>query len=164
MSRPLNKSQLLAAIHKDYSSLEKFLAPLSAGQLSEPPAPGAWAIKDILAHLYEWQQMFFKWYQSGQRGEIPAVPAPGYKWNQLPALNQAIYAQYQSLNAAQALALFRESHLRTVEFIETLPDADLSVPGLYAWMNQNTLMAYLNSITSAHYVWALKDAKKVLKG
>ncbi len=163
MSRPMNKSQLLAAIHKDYAALEKFLAPLSAGQLSAPNAPGVWAIKDILAHLYEWQQMFFKWYQSGQRGDVPAVPAPGYKWNQLPALNQAIYEQYRNLTPEEALHLFRESHQKTVRFIETLSEADLGVPGLYAWMNQNTLMAYLNSITSAHYVWALKDAKKAIK-
>jgi hypothetical protein len=64
----------------------------------------------------------------------------------------------------KVLTMFRESHQKTVQFIETLPDADLTAPGLYAWMNQNTLMAYLNSTTAAHYVWALKEAKKALKG
>lgn len=164
MSRPLNKPQLFAAIDKEYSALEKFLAPLTPEQMAFAPAPGAWAVKDIVAHLYEWQQMFFKWYEGGQRGENPAVPAPGYKWSQLPALNQAIYEKYQPLTPQQALGMFRESHQKTVQFIETLPETDLTTPGLYKWMNQNTLMAYLNSVTAAHYVWALKDAKKVLKG
>ena len=164
MSRPLNKTQLLAAIDKEYSALEKFLAPLTPAQMAFAPAPGAWAIKDIIAHLFEWQQMFFKWYEGGQRGENPAVPAPDYKWSQLPALNQAIYEKYQSLAAQEALAQFRQSHQKTIDLIESLPDADLLQPGLYVWMSQNSLMSYLNSITAAHYVWALKDAKKALKG
>lgn len=164
MSRPLTKTQLLETIEEQYTALEKFLAPLTAEQMAFAPAPGAWAVKDILAHLYEWQQMFFNWYESGQRGENPAVPAPGYKWNQLPALNQAIYEKYQDLTPDEALSMFRESHQKTVQFTESLPEADLTAPGLYKWMNQNTLMAYLNANTAAHYLWALKDAKKALNG
>jgi hypothetical protein len=164
MSRPLNKSQLLAIIQKEYTALERFIAPLTAGQLAHAPLPGAWAVKDILSHLYEWQQMLFTWYETSLRGETPAVPAPGYKWSQLPALNQHIYEKYHDLTAEQALAQFRESHKKAIDFIENLSDVDLTQPGLYAWMNQNMLMAYLNSTTAAHYVWALKEAKKVLKG
>lgn len=164
MSRPLNKTQLLESIQKQYAALEKFLAPLTPEEMAFSSAPGAWAVKDILAHLVEWQQMFFRWYEAGLRGQMPEVPAPGYKWSQLPALNQAIYEKYRSLAAEQALAMFRESHQKTIELIESLPEADLTIPGLYRWMNQNTLIAYLNSITAAHYVWALKDAKKTLKG
>lgn len=164
MSRPLNKTQLLESIQKQYAALEKFLAPLTPEQLAHSPAPSAWAVKDILAHLYEWQQMFFRWYEAGLRDKMPEVPAPGYKWNQLPALNQSIYEKYRDLTPEKTLTLFRESHQKTIEFIENLPDADLAMPGLYKWMNNNTLMAYLNANTAAHYAWALKDAKKALKG
>jgi hypothetical protein len=92
------------------------------------------------------------------------VPAPGYKWSQLPALNQAIYEKYRLLTSQDVLTLFRESQRKTMQFIESLPEADLTAPGLYPWMKSNALLAYLNSITAAHYVWALKDAKKALKG
>ncbi|MDX9993337.1 MAG: ClbS/DfsB family four-helix bundle protein [Anaerolineales bacterium] len=163
MSRPLNKTQLLAAIQKQYAALEKFLATLTVEQLAFSAAPGSWSVKDILAHLYEWQQMFFRWYEAGLRGELPEVPAPGYKWNQLPALNQAIYEKYSGLSADQALEKFRLSHQETVQFAENVPETGLLQPGLYAWMNQNTLLSYLNSISAAHYIWAIKEAKKVLK-
>jgi hypothetical protein len=163
MSRPLNKTQLLAAIQKEYITLEKFLASLTADQWTNVPAPDAWAVKDVIAHLYEWQMMFFNWYETGLRGETPPVPAPGYKWNQLPALNQAIFEKHRHLTAEQALALFHESHQKTVQFVENLSESDLSTPGLYTWMNNNTLMAYLNANTAAHYVWALKEVKKVVR-
>jgi hypothetical protein len=164
MSRPLNKAQLTAAIQKEYAALEKYLAPLTPEQLAFTVTPGAWAVKDILVHLYEWQQMLFNWYETGLRGETPAVPAPGYKWNQLPALNQQIYEKYRTLTPDRAQALFRESHQKTMMWIEFLSEPDLVTPGLYEWMNNNTLLAYLNSATAAHYVWALKEAKKILKG
>jgi hypothetical protein len=164
MSRPLNKTQLQAAIQKEYNALEKILATLTPEQMAFTTAPGVWAIKDVFTHLYEWHQMMFTWYETGLRSEMPALPAPGYKWNQLPALNQHIYEKYRNLASVQALALFHESHQKMVQFIETLSDADLTTPGLYKWMNQNTLMSYLNSVTAAHYVWALKETKKILKG
>ena len=163
MSRPTNKSELLAAARKEFAALEKLLAPLTSDQLSAAPAPGEWAIKDILAHLHAWQQMFFSWYESGLRGETPAVPAPGFKWSQLPALNQSIYEQHRRLPLEQVLASLRESHRRTLDLIADLPDQDLTAPGLYGWMNRNTLLAYLHANTDAHYAWAIKDIRKILR-
>jgi hypothetical protein len=79
-------------------------------------------------------------------------------------MNQSIYEKYCHLTPEQTLAMFRESNQKTIRFIEDLPEKDLITPGLYKWMNQNTLMAYLNSITAAHYVWAIKDIRKILQG
>ncbi len=160
MSRPLTKSQLLDASQKEFQKLDTYLASLTPEQMSAQLTPGAWTIKDVLAHLYEWQQMFFRWYEAGLRSETPAVPAPGYKWSQLPALNQAIYEKFRDLPPEEVLGMFRASHQKTVQFMEETPEADLVTPARYAWMNQNTLMSYLNSITAAHFVWALKECKK----
>ncbi len=159
MSRPLNQAQLLDAAQKQYQKLAAYLSALTPAQKAAAKAPQE-SVRDILAHLYEWQQMFFTWYEAGRGGEQPAVPAPGYKWSQMPALNQAIYEKYADLPLDDALAMLGASHVRTMQFIEKLSDSELTAPGLYPWMNQNTLMAYLNSITASHYVWALKQIKQ----
>ena len=162
MPRPLNKTQLLEVSQKEYRKLETYLATLTPEQMTTANPPD-WSVKDILAHLYEWQLMFFTWYATGLSGETPAVPAPGYNWGQLPALNQAIYEKYHSLPLDEVLSMLRASQQKTVKFIEELSDNDLTTPGLYPWMNKNTLMAYLNSITAAHFVWALKESKKTIR-
>lgn len=161
MPRPLNKTQLLAVAHKEFHKLETYLSSLSPEQMKASNAPQK-SVKDILAHLYEWQQMFFIWYAAGLRAEMPDVPAPGYKWSQLPALNQAIYEKYNHLSLDDALTWFRASHAKTMQFIESLSDGELTTPGLYPWMNRNTLLANLNSTTGSHYVWAVKEIKKFL--
>jgi hypothetical protein len=162
MPRPLNKTQLLEVSAKEYDKLETYLAALSPEQMTAAHPP-EWSVKDILAHLYAWQQMFFTWYETGLRGETPAVPAPGYNWGQLPALNQSIYERYHTRPLDEVLSRLRTSQQKTIKFIEDVSDADLTTPGLYPWMNKNTLMAYLNSITAAHFVWALKEIKKAIR-
>ncbi len=162
MPRPLNKTQLFEVAKKEYRKLETFLSTLTPEQMTTAHPP-EWSVKDILAHLYEWQCMFFTWYETGLSGETPEVPAPGYKWNQLPALNQAIYERFHARPLDEVLSLLRTSQRKTEKFIEDVSDADLTTPGLYPWMNKNTLLAYLNSITAAHFVWALKECKKAIR-
>lgn len=128
-----------------------------------PGIMGNWSAKDVLAHLYEWQQMFLRWYEASLGGETPAVPAEGYKWSQIPALNQKIYETYRERPLAEVLADFRASHARTLALVETLSDETLTTPGLYPWMNKNALVAYLAANTSSHYAWARSGVRKGLK-
>jgi hypothetical protein len=163
MSKPTTKPELVSAAEKEYAALEKMLTGLTKEQITRSPNPDEWSVKDILAHLHEWQQMFFRWYDAGLRGEIPAVPAEGYKWSQLPALNQHVYETYRDLPLEEVLRLFRESHLRTMVLLESLPEPDLFTRGKYAWMNQNPLSAYFNANTAAHYRWARVEIRERLK-
>jgi hypothetical protein len=161
MPRPLTKTQLLSESQNKYGALEKLLATLTPEQMTHASSPGDWSVKDYVAHLYEWQQMFFKWYETGLRGETPAVPAVGFKWSQLPALNQSIYEKYRDYPISDVLSMFRESHCNTIQLIKSLSENDLTTRALYNWMNQNALIAYLAANTSSHYQWAIKEIRKV---
>ncbi|MBN1429834.1 MAG: ClbS/DfsB family four-helix bundle protein [Anaerolineae bacterium] len=163
MPRPTNKPQLLEESQKEFEALEKFLLPLTPDQFIQPGTLGEWSVKDVLAHLYEWQQMFFRWYEAGLRGETPAVPAEGYKWNQLPALNQAIYERYRDHALDDVLNSLRASHQKTVALIDVLSENDLFASGLYPWMKQNYLAAYLTANTGSHYRWARTEMRKGLR-
>lgn len=43
--------------------------------------------RDVLMHLYEWHAMLERWYREGMDGDIPFMPAPGYKWSTIKILN-----------------------------------------------------------------------------
>jgi hypothetical protein len=163
MPRPHTKTQLIIESQQEYEALESLLAALTPEQMIQVGALGDWSPKDVLAHLYEWQQMLLRWYAAGLRGETPPIPAEGFKWSQLPALNQHIYAQYQDWPLEQVLEAFRTSHRKTVELIQGLSEADLTTPGLYPWMNQNMLIAYITANTGSHYRWARTEMRKNLR-
>jgi uncharacterized protein (TIGR03083 family) len=163
MPRPFTKPQLLSESQKEHEALEQFLSTLSPEQMTRPGTLGDWSVKDVLAHLYEWEQMVLGWLAAGQRGESPHVPAEGYKWSQLPALNEKIREKHSSRSLEETLTLFRDSYNQIMKTIESLSEEALFTPGLYPWMNKNTLGAYFVSATSSHYRWARTEMKKGLR-
>ncbi len=163
MPRPQTKTLILAESQKEHEALEGFLSRLSPAQMIEPGMLGEWSVKDVLAHLYEWEQMVLGWLAVTERGEIPVVPAEGYKWSQLPALNEEIRQKHSDRPLDEILALFRDSYNQVMKTIESLSEETLFTPGLYPWTNKNALGAYFVSATSSHYRWAHKEMKKGLK-
>lgn len=163
MPRPITKDSLIQEIKKERGALEKFLSSLTPEQMTTPGALGEWSVKDVLAHLAEWEQMFLGWYNTGLEGERPHMPAPGYTWAQTPALNQKIYEKHRDRPLEDVLAWFAESHRQIYALIEQLSNDDLTIPGRFPWTKQNTLITYLVSATSSHYHWAHTEMRKRLK-
>jgi len=160
MPRPTNKQDLLTEIEKERGALEAFLETLTPKQMTEPGIVGEWSVKDVLAHLIEWEQMCLGWYKAGLHGEIPPLPAPGFKWNQTPQLNQQIYEKHRDRPLDEALEQFHASHREILEVIQGLSNETLFTTGHYAWTKKNTLGAYMVSATSSHYLWARKEIRK----
>ncbi len=163
MPKPFNKAQLLDDIHKERKALELYLDKLDPDALLYDDVVGDWSAKDVLAHLIEWEQMVLGWYQAGQRGETPILPAPGYKWNQLPALNQHIYEKHRDRSLRDIRAEFSASYQQMLQLIDGLSEAELFSRGHYPWAGNNPLASYINSCTASHYRWAKKEIQKGLR-
>jgi hypothetical protein len=104
--------------------------------------------------------MCLGWYKAGLRGEIPPLPAPGFKWNQTPQLNQQIYEKHHDRPLDEVLEQFHASHREILEVIQGLSNEKLFTSGHYAWTKKNTLGTYMVSATSSHYLWARKETRK----
>lgn len=154
MPRPTSKQDLRAAIERERGKLDAVLETVTPERMVEPGVVGEWSVKDVLAHLYAWEQMALGWYRTGLRGEVPEVPAPGYKWNQTPQLNRAIFEKHRDRPLDEVLADHDASRREILGVIESLSDEDLFTPGRFAWTRKNTLGAYFVSATSSHYLWA----------
>ena len=156
MGKRLNKAALLVESQREYAALEAALAALKPRQMTLPGVTrGGWSVKDILAHLLEWQQMNLAWYEAGLRGEKLVLPAPGYTWRELPRLNERIYRKYRRRSLAAVMRDFSISHARLLALIETLPDEDLTTLGRFSWTGPSwTLSDYFRANTAAHYRWA----------
>ena len=164
MPRPVSKEQLLAAMHKEHGALLKVLetVPTEIAKLTSDNIEN-WAIKDVLSHVTAWEQMVLSWYRAGLKGEIPQLPAPGFNWRQIPALNQHIYEQHRLESYADVRQKFDASYDDILSVVEAIDNVDLFTPERYAWTNKNTMGTYFVSATSSHYVWAKKEIRKCLK-
>jgi uncharacterized protein (TIGR03083 family) len=162
MPRATNKKQLLEDMQKERAALTDLLADLSASQMTQPGVLGEWSVKDVLGHLIEWEQMVLSWYAAGVKGKTPAVPAEGFKWSELPALNQKIYEKHRDRPLADILKRFDASYRKTTKLVEGLSDKDLFSWGRYAWAGNNALAAYIIGSSSSHYRWARTGIRKGL--
>jgi len=95
MGKRLRKKELLLEIQRERIALDDTLALVPIRRMTKAGVTrGGWSVKDVLAHLVEWQQMNLDWYAAGLRGEKPAMPAPGFTLRELPRLNQMIYLKH----------------------------------------------------------------------
>ena len=67
----MDKSALLNTIQTERTRFEALLAPLSEEQLCSPTLDGGWSIKDIMAHVAEWELICARWLEEFLRGEMP---------------------------------------------------------------------------------------------
>ena len=156
MGRRLPKRELLSELQRERRALDDTLALLSARQMAKAGVTrGGWSVKDILAHLVEWQQMNLDWYAAGLRGEEPAMPAPGFTLRELPRLNEMIYRKHHRRSLDAVMRDYRSYHERVVALIDALSDDDLVTLGRFSWTGPSwTLSDYLRASTAAHYLWA----------
>jgi len=156
MGKRLRKEELLREIEHERGVLDETLALLTPREMTMAGVTrGGWSVKDILAHLVEWQQMNLSWYAAGRRGEKPAMPAPGYTLRELPRLNEAIYRKHHRRSLAAVVHDYQSYHEQVVTLIRTLPDADLVTLQRFSWTGPSwTLSDYLRAATAAHYLWA----------
>lgn len=163
MPRPTTKKQLLESIEAEQKALDQLLAGLSPAQMTQPGVVGEWSVKDVLAHLLEWQDLVLKWYVAGIKGKVPVTPSEEFNWGQLPELNQQIYEKHRDKPLADTERAFRSSYRKTVNTIQIISEEDLFTRGRYAWTKNTTLGAYFIGCTSSHYRWARTTMKKGLK-
>ena len=156
MGKRLRKTALLSEVRRGRTALDATLALLTPRQMTTSGVTrGGWSVKDILAHLVEWQQMNLDWYAAGLQGEKPAMPAPGYTLRELPRLNEMIFRKHHGRSLQAVLSDYRTYHERVVALIETVAEADLVTLQRFSWTGPSwTLSDYLRASTAAHDLWA----------
>ncbi len=163
MPKPTTKKQIIESTQKERIALEKLLTTLTPEQMTEPGKISEWAIKDVLTHLIEWEEMVVKWYKMGAKGKTPAVPSEEYNWGQLPQLNHTIYIKHRDRSLADIQKDFKSSYKKIMKAIEGIPEKELFTRGHFKWTNNNALAAYFISATSSHYRWARTVIKRSIK-
>ncbi len=158
MGKRLARRELLQEIKAEREALGTLLKQIKPRQMVVPGVtPGGWSVKDILAHVLGWQRKVLEWHQAEQRGETPAVPAPGLTWADLKRFNEMIYQEHRHRSLKAVLQDYEVFHHRMIALIDATPDEDLVAVGRFKWMGPTwALSDYCRAETASHYRWARK--------
>ena len=164
--RHASKKEFLAATEKQWRLLWEQVEQIPQSRLtrrirSETDRGLAWSPKDVLAHLHGWHRLFLQWYRATD--ETRSLPAAGYNWRELPALNREIHEQFDSVSFASVRRRTKLSHGRIIKIVEGLSDRRLREPGHFKWTGKSSLLSYIAPNTESHYRWAIRKLKKITR-
>lgn len=162
MPKPKSKQELVAGNEELYEDLNKLIDSLSAEEQKQefPFQHRDRNLRDLLAHLLEWQLMMFDWYEIGMAGGQPKMPASGFSWRTTPKLNQQIWEKYQTKTLKLVRSKLQKSHDRLQKLIQGHSDNELFSKRHYYWTGSTSLGAYMTSAGWSHYGWALKLVRR----
>ncbi len=163
MAKQTTKTELLKDILTERRQLDKNLAGIRPAEREIPGVCGEWSVKDLLAHLAAWEQLFLGWYQAGLHGESPAIPAPGFSWHSMHQLNQKIYEENRQRSLADVEAWYSASYQQVLGLVQALPEEDIFTAGRYSWTGSHKLVGYIAANTCNHYRWAKTLIRKWVK-
>jgi hypothetical protein len=159
-----SKEYLLQDIRKEHNALSVQLRNVPKTRWQESGVWGdGWTLADLVAHLAEWQRLFLTWYEEGAKGIIPEMPAPGYKWNEIPRLNRAIWEKHRLRRVETVRRDFEAGYRRILQLVEKLSSKQLLEAGHFGWTGRNPLATYLGPNTASHYRFAMKVLKRWLR-
>lgn len=152
-----SKAALLADIRAEHDRLVALLDDIPYVRYKELGVWGdGWSLSDLVAHLAEWQTLFLGWYDAGRTGAVITLPASGYKWNETPRLNRAIWEKHRRRSARAARADFDRGYDRICRLVDAASEEELFAPGYAKWTGHNALCTYLGANTASHYRFAQK--------
>ncbi|MEU1973335.1 ClbS/DfsB family four-helix bundle protein [Microbacterium sp. NPDC019599] len=141
----------------EYAQLKAVVERLrEAGRIEEAFAGDARdrCVRDVLAHLLAWHLLLEGWYEEGMIGGSPAIPADGYTWRQLDALNVVLRDDWQHASIQDVERRLDASHAGLQRLIAALSDEELFDAATYTWTRGSKLGEFCLECGGNHYVWA----------
>jgi len=151
MSDPTTKTQILELIETEHEALLTMLSPLSESQMIQPGAEEKLSVKDILAHITDWEQRMVQWIEESLQGKTPQRPAPGMTWDDLDRLNEQTYLANKDKSLGEVQADFVASYRQSLDTVAALSEADLFDPHRFAWREGDALWHMVEVNTWVHY-------------
>lgn len=138
------KDHILAALREQFGHWEELLASLSDEQITAPHFDLGWSIKDVIAHLWGWQQISIARMEGGLRDQEPEFPTwvteLGKTWEKdADRTNARIYQIFHEQPWSKVHQDWRDGYLRFLEAGDAIPERTLLDGDRCPWLNGYSL-------------------------
>ena len=163
MPQPKTKARIIERLETERRRLEANLTGLTPSDMVEPGVVGPWSVKDVLAHLADWEAHMPLWLAAARCGEAVECPEAGVTWQQLDLFNARIYERHRDRSLEEVLAYFRDTHRQFMEMVEAMPEEEMVTPSRYAFTGKGAIWDWLSAY-AAHDLWAKTHIRQWMKG
>ncbi len=138
------KEHILAALREQFDSWEELLASLSESEITAPHFDFDWSIKDVIAHLWAWQQISVSRMEGGLQDREPEIPkwilSLGEDWEEnADRVNALTYETNHEKPWSEIHQSWKTGFLRFLELGNLISERDLLDGDKYPWLKGYSL-------------------------
>ncbi|MEO8287322.1 MAG: ClbS/DfsB family four-helix bundle protein [Chloroflexota bacterium] len=150
-----DKIQAISMLRDEFDRWKDLLAGMSEEQINDPQPSSDLSIKDIVAHLWAWQQISVARVEAALHNTEPQNPWRHQQPDLDPDANvDRINAWIYETNRDKSWPdVYEEWHAQFLHFLsiaEQVPEQDLIAPGRYAWLGEYALADVLSGSYEHH--------------
>ena len=150
MIEQMTRSKLYSEITAEREALETTLGKLSEAYMTAATLESGWSVKDILAHIVDWERRMATWIEESLGGDGPDL-SPDWSSDALDQLNEQIYQVNKDRPLQEVMSDFEESYQQSWQAVERLSDQDLLDAKRFAWREGHPMWILIQENMSAHY-------------
>jgi hypothetical protein len=130
------KDHLLAAMQEQLDQFENILSFLDEAQVIHPRFDKNWSIKDVVAHLWAWQQVSMARITAASHGGGPVLPgwAAGKLDEDGDVTNERIYSLNCSRSWEDVHTTWHNGYGLLIKTSVLIPEKELLDPDRFPWM------------------------------
>ena len=136
------------ALKEQFDHWKALLNSLTAEQITVSRFDDNWSIKDVIAHLWSWQQISNARMEAAVLGKEPIYPAWTLTLNEdweedVDRTNAWIYETQHAKPWSEIYQNWRAGYLKLLDSAQAIPEQDLLGTGRYVWLNGYSLVFIL---------------------
>ena len=138
------KEHILSALKEQFENWNQLLGSMSEEQIINPRFDLNWSIKDVIAHLWGWQQISIARVEGGLHDQEPQFPIwvaelqTGWE-EHADQTNATIYKANHLLPWSKVYLNWRNGFLQFLELSERVSEKDLLDGSRYPWLKGYSL-------------------------
>ena len=142
------KEHILAALHEQFESWEKLLSTLDEKDITAPHFDLDWSIKDVMAHLWAWQQISIARLESGMQDREPEYPqwilSIGEDWEEdSDRVNALTFESNHQKPWSEVYQRWRNGFLQLLDVGGKIPERNVLDGDRYPWLKGYHLASIL---------------------
>ena len=150
-----DKQHILDELAEIFNRWQLLLSSLSEEQLHTPLVPASWTVKDIVAHLWSWQQASVARMEAALQNRQPNYPA---WWAQrgpdpeedVDGTNALLYELSRDKPWKQVYAEWQAQFMHYLELTGQIDEKDFFDAGRYKWMGNFAITDSSNGSLDHH--------------
>ena len=159
------KEHLITALEEQLEQWEGLIDQLDESKADQSLFDMGWSIKDVMNHLWGWQQLSGAWMEAAVTDGTIHFPEwteiAGNEWADNADLgNTKMYELYHQRSWSDTKSHWHNGYLRLITLSRQIEEADLLDSDKYAWMKGYSLASVLLS-SYAHHQEHYEKLKKL---